>query len=393
MSLGVLVLTSVGILPGIVAAHGGGEYTPIIPQWYGFVVFLLGFGILGASIVLKRRGRLERTEHALAGIFLGATVAALGGILMVQLTPVAAYSASYMPFPQAWYPPITLTIGLSIVVTSMLLGQLRWSTRLRYAVLGIFLGLWVAYPTLIRGGATYQHPVGYVIVLAVPLLVGYIVWRDGRDVLRVVLQDTVARRFGIGIGTVMGLFFMFSIGLVSLVPEDGVVNGQAAMDTPAYIDTQPFVTPLVRWSAVEVWFPQIPLDMGLSVGTLLMVLLLSSLVTINAMLAAYQWCYASGSSSTQSTSDAAALVGPNACGCCGPMLAQVAVVLFGPSVAAPIYWVFVDFSSPVGSFFFVASVGLLTGGFVYSANALAPDVCSVPSQAQPERSEHPARSD
>ena len=191
----------------------------------------------------------------------------------------------------------------------------------------------------------------------------------------------------------MSLFFMFSAGLVSLVPEDGVINGQHAMDTPAYIDTQPFVTPLVRWPAVEVWLPQIPLDAGLSVGTLLMIVLLGSLVAINAMLAAYHWRYASGSSSTQSTSGAAALVGPNACGCCGPMLAQVAVVLFGPSVAGPIYWLFVDFSSPVGSLFFVASVGLLTGGFVYSANALAPDVCSVPSQSQPERSEHPARSD
>jgi hypothetical protein len=114
-----------------------------------------------------------------------------------------------------------------------------------------------------------------------------------------------------------------------------------------------------------------------------MVGLLGGLVGLNAMLAAYQWLNAGSASTTQSTAGAAALVGPNACGCCGSMFAQLAVVLVGPSAAAPLYWLFVDFSSPVGTFFFVGSVALLTGGFVYSAHALAPDVCSVPADGQP----------
>ena len=390
--MGLLMLVSVSILPGVVSAHGG-KHTPNLPQWYGLVVLLLGFGAMSVSILLKRRDRLKHTEHALAGVLLGVVIAALGGIILVQLSPVDEYSASSMPFFQAWYPIISLTVGLSIVVASTLLGKLRWPTRPRYTALGILLGLWVAYPALIRGGATYHHPVGYVIALAVPLTAGYIIWKDGRDVLTQVWQDTVARRFGLGIGAVMLLFFVFSTGLISLIPEEGLINGQEVMNVPAFIDTQQFASPLVMWPAVEVWLPQIPLNAALSLGVLLMIVLLGSLVTINAMLAAYQWCYASGSNSTQSTAGAAALVGPNACGCCGPMLAQLAVVLLGPSAAMPLYLLFVDFSSPVGSFFFVASVGLLTGGFVYSANALAPDVCSVPSQAQPERPEHPNISD
>ena len=379
--VGVTALTLLGILPGVASAHGG-EHTPPIPQWYGLVVLLLGFGTLGATIILKRRDRLERTEHALAGILLGVLVAALGGIMIVQLSPIDEYSASSMPIPRFWYPIISLTIGFTIIVGSTLLGQLRWPTRLRYSVLGILLGLWIAYPAMIRGPAEYFHPAGYVIALAVPLTVGYIVWRDGRDVLEQVWKDSVARRFGLGIGGVMLLFFVFSTGLVSLVPEEGVIDGQRAADVPAFIHTQPFASPLVMWPAVEVWLPQIPLSAAVSLGVLLMIVLLGGLVTINAMLAAYQWCYASGSSSTQSTAGAAALVGPNACGCCGPMFAQLAVVLLGPSAAAPLYWLFVDFSSPVGSFFFVASVGLLTGGFVYSANALSLEDCTIPGETQ-----------
>lgn len=380
-SLSVLVM--IAVLTGTVSAHGG-EHAPPIPQWYGLVVLLLGLGVVVASVVLKRYRRLTQTKHALAGILLGVTIAALGGIIIVQLSPIDEYSASSMPFPRFWYPIISLAVGFSIVVASALLGKSRWPTRPRYSVLGILLGLWVAYPALIRGAETYHHPAGYVIALAVPLTVGYIVWKDGSDVLKGVWQDAVSRRFGMAIGTVMLVFFVFSTGLVSLVPDEGLMGGHEVMDVPAFIHTQPFASPLVTWPAVEIWIPQIPLSAGISVGVLLMISLLGGLVTINAMLAAYQWCYATGTGSTQSTAGAAALVGPNACGCCGPMFAQLAVVLLGPSATAPLYWLFVDFSSPVGSFFFVASVGLLTGGFVYAADTLSFDRCAVPSSTQPQ---------
>lgn len=367
----------------LASAHGG-EHTPNIPQWYGLVIFLGGIGILGGSILLKRRDQIATTEHALYSVFLGLIIAAFGGILLVQLSPVDEYAASSMPFPRAWYLPITLGIGFTLMTASVVIGHLRWPTRPRYAWLGLFLGLWIAYPALIRGSATYHHPLGYLIALAVPLSVGYIIWRDGRHVLREIAQDTVARRFGFGVGAVMAVFFIFSTGMLALVPEEGIINGRSTIHTPAFIDTVPTANPLVVWPAVQFWFPQIPLSGTLSVGTLILVTLLGGLVAINAMLAAHQWLNANGANSTQSTAGAAALVGPNACGCCGPMFAQLAVVLLGPSAAAPLYWLFVDLSSPVGAFFFVGSVALLTGGFIYSVNALAPEICSVPTEEQPQ---------
>lgn len=363
-----LAVAVLGGFSGGAAAHGG-EHTPAIPQWYGLVVLLLGFGVIGASIVWKRTGRLT-TERALRGILLGVGGAALGGILLVQLSPIDEYSTIGMPFARTWYLPLTLGVGLAIIVGSIFFGQFRWPSRPRYAVLGMLLGLWVAYPALITGAATYHHPVGYLIALAVPVTVGYIVWRDGRAVLSTVGKNTVARRFGLGVGGIMAVFFMFSTGLISLVPEEGIVNGVETTHLPAFIHTQPAANPLVMWPAVEIWLPQIPLSGMFSVGTLLLVGLLGGLVTINAMLAAHQWLDTGSGGSTQSTAGAAALVGPNACGCCGPMFAQLAVVLVGPSAAAPLYWLFVDLSSPVGSFFFVASVALLAGGFTYSAGTL-----------------------
>lgn len=390
-SVGVLLLASVGLVP-VASAHGG-AHTPNIPQWYGLVILLFGLGVFGVSVLADRRGWLVSSTPALGGVFLGIVIAALGGILMVQLSPIDEYSAGSMPFPRAWYLPLTLGVGLFIILLSVNLGVWRWPTRPRYTVLGLLLGLWVAYPALIQGAATYHHPLGYGIALAVPLLVSYIIWYDGREVLRAVAQDPVARRFGLGVGVVMGGFFMFSTGLLALVPEEGIVNGHRMIHTPAFIDTVPTANPLVVWPSVAFWFPQIPLSGLLSVGTLLMVGLLGGLVGLNAMLAAYQWLHADSATTTQSTAGAAALVCPNACGCCGPMFAQLAVVLVGPAAAAPLYWLFVDFSSPVGAFFFVASVVLLTGGFVYSTYALAPDVCSVPADGQPRSAGQPESSD
>ena len=63
------------------------------------------------------------------------------------------------------------------------------------------------------------------------------------------------------------------------------------------------------------------------------------------------------------------------------MFAQLDVVLLGPAEAAPLYWLFVDFSSHVSSFF-IASMGLLTGGFVYSANLLSVEYCDISEQTR-----------
>ncbi|WP_227378052.1 hypothetical protein [Haladaptatus halobius] len=121
----------------------------------------------------------------------------------------------------------------------------------------LFLGLWIAYPALTRGSATYHYPLGYLIALIIPSSVGYIIWRDGRHVLREIAQDTVARRFGFGVGAVMAVFFIFSTGMLALVPEEGIINGRSTIHTPTFIDTVPTANPLVTWPAVQFWFPVI----------------------------------------------------------------------------------------------------------------------------------------
>lgn len=385
--LGVTALAVIGVFPSVAAAHGG-EHQPA-PQWYGLVVFLFGLGILGGSIVLDRRDYLNNTKHALAGVFVGAVFAALGGILLVELSPIGEdYSWMETAFPRRWYLSLTFLIGVAILIVTLFLYLVEWLTELRHVTLGSLLGLWVAYPALIPGSMTYYNPLGYIIAFAVPLTVGYIIWYDGRDVLKHVAQDATTRRFGFGIGIVMSGFFMVSTGLISFVPDDGIVNGVPIAHHPAFVDTQPAANPLVMWPAIQIWLPDIPLSVLLSIGTLIIVGLLGGLVTINAMLAAYQWLYGGQSNSTQSSAGAAALVGPNACGCCGPMLAQFIVVLLGPSAAAPLYLLFVDIASPVGSLFFVISVAFLTGGFVYSVNDLSFDQCAVSSSNRSQTVDH-----
>ncbi|WP_283404185.1 hypothetical protein [Halorubrum sp. DM2] len=65
-----------------------------------------------------------------------------------------------------------------------------------------------------------------------------------------------------------------------------------------------------------------------------------------------------------------AVIGACACGCCGPLVAKVAILAAGPSVAAPLYWLFVDPSSPFASAFLVGGIILFTGSLVYATNAV-----------------------
>lgn len=59
---------------------------------------------------------------------------------------------------------------------------------------------------------------GYAIVLVTPVLVGYILWKDAGGIVRRVLVDPVARRFGGGIAVVTTLFFLTITGYLSFFP-------------------------------------------------------------------------------------------------------------------------------------------------------------------------------
>ncbi|NEU57849.1 hypothetical protein [Halorussus sp. MSC15.2] len=317
----------------------------------------------------RRRDRRRRVRAspddattALVVAFAGIVVAAIGAVGLVQLSPVETLATSQPPISRAWYGPLTLGIGLAIVVGSLIVGRMRWPSDPRYAALGMLLGLWVAYPVLVPRPLT--NPVGYLVALAVPVTVGYVVRRDCWDLLARALSDRAARWFGVGTGVVAGLFFMFSMGMLTFVPE----VGSGVNLNRSFVTTSQVTNPLVYWPAVEFHFHDFvgttPLSGVVSVGMAMLVGLVAVLVGLNAALLAYQWRANAASGGAEATAGSAAVAAPNACCCCGPVISELAVVSVGPSAAAPLYWLFVDLASPVGALFFVVSVGLLAGNLV-----------------------------
>jgi hypothetical protein len=97
--------------------------------------------------------------------------------------------------------------------------------------------------------------------------------------------------------------------------------------------------------------------------------MLSALIGLNAALIARHWRVEERAGMTEGTAGSAAIVGTCTCGCCGPLVAKIAVLAAGPSIAAPLYWVFVDSASPLSAVFIVGSFVLFTGSLIYSVQA------------------------
>lgn len=267
-----------------------------------------------------------------------------------------------MPLPRSWYPPFALSTGLLIAVASFVGGWLRWPTRPRYTALGILVGVWIAYPALMPGPASDTHLLGYALVLGTPVLVGHVLRTDAWGTLRAVLRDPVARRFGVGVAVVVALVLASLSGYLSVFPEEGIPHETTVVVLPA-------VYQLVTWPTLEVVAPHVPLFVAVSPGQLLLTGLMGGLVGLNAALVARHWRVEERAGAAESTAGTAAVVGSCTCGCCGPLAAKVALVAAGPSVAAPLYWVFVDSASPLSAAFVVGSVVLFTGTLVHSIGA------------------------
>ncbi|RBI59845.1 hypothetical protein DMJ13_21770 [halophilic archaeon] len=359
LSAFILCLLALTQIP-IVSAHGG-TATGGLSQWHGIFLILGGIIFLGGTLLLKRMDSISPTV-AIYGVFFGIVAAAVGAILFEGLSPEITYSATTIPFPRSWYQPLALSVGLLIMVLSFVIGWLRWPTRPRYTFLGILMGLWIAYPYLIPGQASDSHPLGYAIVLGTPLLVGYIIWKDAGSILRAVLRDRVARRFGIGVGIVVALFFVFVTGYLSFSLEEALPHERTIVVLPT-------IYQLVTWPTLEMYFPHIPLFVATSPGQLIVVGLLSTLIGLNASLIARHWRVGERAGMTEGTAGSAAVVGSCTCGCCGPLVAKIVVLAAGPSIAAPLYWVFVDTASPLSTLFIVTSIVLFTGSLIYSVEA------------------------
>lgn len=353
-------------IPVAAAGHGAAATTGLT-QGHGIVLTFVGVVLLGATILLKRTNRVSPT-NALYGVFTGLAVTALGMTLFSATSPEPTYAASSMPFPRMWYAPMAVFIGFLTMILSVIIGWFRWSTRPRYTFFGILMGLWIVYPYLISGPASDTHLLGYLIVLGTPIVAGYIVWKDVGSVLRNVLRDMVARRFGVGVGIIMGLYFFSITGYLSFVPEPGVFNPQEP-----FIGILPDIYQLVKWPLLFIYLPDAPVVpiflLATSPGQFVITGLLSVLIGLNAALVAHKWRIEEQAGATQGTAGTAAVVGCSTCGCCGPLVAKVAIVAAGPSIAAPLYWVFVDSASPFSAVFIIASIALFTGSLVYSVSA------------------------
>lgn len=356
------------------SAHGS-SYAPDVPQWYGLLVLTAGVGILGLAVYFGRKRPVRRPRLVLASAFVGVLVAVVGSIILVELSQVDTVTASQEPFARAWYPILSVAVGGGVVLGSVLVGQRRWPTRPRYAGLGVLLGLWVAYPgfmpSLVGGSRTLSHPLGYVIVASVPFAIGYLLWRDARQLVTAILSDPLARWSGVVIGGLMTLFFMFSAGMFQIIPDDGV----GLSWTHSTVVTIPVMDPLVDWPAVEWWFPHIPFGGFLSLGMVLVLGILSVLIGLNAAVTVRAWRDRIHSESSGTAPAAVAIAGPNACCCCAPVFGELAAVVLGPSTAAPIWLLFTDIASPVGAIFFTGSVILLTRNLLRSASNLR--VCTL----------------
>lgn len=341
----------------VASAHGGG--TTGLSQWHGVFLAALGVVILSGTIVCKRTNYLSPTR-ALYGVSVGLVVTAVGAILFEGLAPDTIYAASSMPFDRSVYPLLSVTVGLSVAVLSFVVGWFRWPSRPRYTFLGILVGAWIAYPSIVP--SSHSHPLGYALVLGTPVLVGYVLWTDAWGVLRAVLRDPAARRFGIGVGVLVGLFFVSVSGYLTFFLEEGAPHETS-------VAVLPVIYQLVTWPTLEVVLPHVPLFFAMSPGLLVVVGTLSVLVGLNAALIARHWRVEERSGMAESAAGTATVVGSCTCGCCGPLVAKVAILAAGPSIAAPLYWVFVDSASPLSSLFVIGSVVLFTASIVYSVEA------------------------
>lgn len=301
-------------------------------------------------------------------MFVGLGVATLSviGLIEIQVEPASATLLF-----REWYPVIAFAAGMLIVRGSILLGLWRWPHQPLYTVLGTLLGLWVGYPVLIPGIAV-QHPLGYILAAGLPLLLGYVLWRD--VIPAVVSTGTLARRAGLVAGSIFTVFFLFSSGLLSVTPDQGV-NGP----TEAFVTVQWFANPLVLWPAVEFYAPSVPVFGAMSVGTAIALVILGGLISTNAVLATTVWQHEIPLSASNGLLGAVATSGATACCCCGPALYGLVSAVFGLA-ASPVYWALIDPPSPLGMLFFVGAVAFLTGSNLQLARTLDDaGLCTLPA--------------
>ncbi|WP_266077569.1 hypothetical protein [Haladaptatus caseinilyticus] len=344
----------------VAAAHSGTTHAGT-PHWLLLLFVITGLGVLGLSSMGVRRAWVVG-RVGIVGVFLGGLLAMFGGIGLVEIQVVAPAGPSRGFY--RWYPLASLFIGSITLVGSFVIVRLRWPDRPRYAMLGGLLGAWISYPVVLpNNGVT--NPIGYLLVLSVVLLTGYIIRHDAKPLLSRLRTSRLVSGVGVLSGVLFMIFFAFSAGTLSTNPDAGI-----GMPETRTITTVMLADPLVSWPAVEFYFPSIPLSGFVSVGTVLLFGFIGSLVGLNAAFVANQWERASDTGSSSVFAGSLAASGATACCCCAPAMYGVVSAVMGVA-ASPIYWAFMDPTSPVGGTFFAVSVLLLTSSLVRSADEIA----------------------
>lgn len=347
-----ILLTTVG--PA--AAHSGTTHAGT-PHWVLFALFLGGGTLVLAAIAARRRGYLERRWAG--GLAAGGLLAAvLGGIGVVELQVVGDTPPTLVSI----YPLLSLVVGGLLAVGGFFVVRVRYPRHPLYAILCLALGAWIAYPAVLPDQG-YRHPIGYLIVVSVPALVGAILWTEARGVLQSLRLQRRPLGAGVAAGLLMSVFFAFSAGTMTLNPDQGL-----NAPTETLITTYNVASPLVIWPAIEWYVAPISFAGYLSVGTLLLMGVLGGLVGLNVAVLAQQWRGASATAGPELYSGSLALTGATACCCCAPAFYGLLSVVFG-ATATPVYWSFMIPSSPVGSSFFAASVLLLLASVLRSTGA------------------------
>jgi hypothetical protein len=365
--LGLVGFGSLSLVP-TAAAHDGSTHAGT-PHWVFLGITLLGVSIVGISLHFGRTRWANFPQRTIKSLLLGATIAMLGtiAVIQIQIEPIGTTPAAL-----EWYPIFAGIVGISILTASLFGGFVRWPDRPRYALLGMLLGVWVLYP-VIMPGLGYTNPLGYLLVVAVPLVIGYIFWRDVSPALSTVVVDPFSRRVGGIVAVLFTVFFLFSAGLFTVNPDEGV-----NAPTEAFVTIASFANPLVVWPAIEFYLPSIPLSGALSVGTMLVIGLLAALIGVNTALMTTVWQRGIELSSTVGAGGAVATTGATACCCCGPAVYAIASAILGVS-ASPLYWAFLAPSSPLGALFFVGAITLLTGSSIRLTHSLHnAGVCTPP---------------
>jgi hypothetical protein len=260
-----------------------------------------------------------------------------------------------------WTSAFSLLSGGTLIGGSVLLWRLYWPNRLRYLVLGVLLGVWVMYPSALpdRG---LLHPLSYGLVLAVPLVVGYILWHDAREVL----GRAFSRRLPIvsaGLAAMLfGAFFLNANGMLDIIRSDGGVSTAGVGVVLSMGD------PLVVWPALRYSLPTVALSGFISVGMLVVSILLAGLVGVNVGVATVPLQHARLTSSSGLTAMGGVLAaaGATVCVSCAPV--AVGVLTAGTGITlGPLFWALSGPGSLLEAVFIVGSVLLLTGGTVRSA--------------------------